>query len=416
MNDRLLRQRAFFFGMIAILAILSLILLWQFIKPILTAVALVIILKPLYTSILRRRGINNNQRRATAVTMIIFILIIAIPAILIIGVAVSQAARLINVLDIEGIDLTIGGLIAALQKGLQGVINLNLDELRFGETIGVVVSRISDWAKIVLLNFGQSLPRILINTMVVLVIIYVFLPRYNSPEKQEMLDIIPFPAEITQLFLDKIDIMIKAMFRGTFVIAIAQGLAMGLVLFIAGVPFVVFFTLLSMLLSLVPLIGSSLIAWPAGIILILTGHVWQGIFVIAAFILFIANIDTMLRPVLIPKGAQLNQALVILSVFGGLSLMGIIGALYGPVIMILLVTSLDVYTKYLLRSDLEALEKQGRIDLKQLGLVAEEDEADQNLGKMIVTVLKNLSTPFRRDTGNSVEDDQVVDTFPGDKL
>jgi predicted PurR-regulated permease PerM len=68
------------------------------------------------------------------------------------------------------------------------------------------------------------------------------------------------------------------------------------------------------------------------------------------FLLMITNIDTILRPRLVPKGAYLNPALVILSVLGGLQLMGLIGALYGPVIMILLVTSIDVYTKYMLRS------------------------------------------------------------------
>ena len=70
----------------------------------------------------------------------------------------------------------------------------------------------------------------------------------------------PFPYEITQLFLDKIDIMVTAMSKGTFVIAIAQGTAMGLVLWIAGVPYVMFFTLLSMFLSLIPLVGISLVA------------------------------------------------------------------------------------------------------------------------------------------------------------
>lgn len=194
-----------------------------------------------------------------------------------------------------------------------------------------------------------------------------------------------FPPEITQLFLNKIDLMIKAMFRGTVVIAIVQGLAMGLVLLIAGVPFVLFLTLLSMVLSLVPLIGASLIAWPVGIILILSGQVWQGIFVIAAFLLIVANLDTVLRPYLVPKGAQLNPALIILSVFGGLSLMGIIGAIYGPVIMILLVTSIDVYTKYILRSNLEILEKQGRIDLKELGLTPQDGEAGLNVGQMFLT-------------------------------
>ena len=67
----------------------------------------------------------------------------------------------------------------------------------------------------------------------------------------------PFPTEITQLFLDKIDLMIKAMFKGTFVIAITQGLAMGLVLWLAGVPYVMFLTLASMFLALVPLVGVS---------------------------------------------------------------------------------------------------------------------------------------------------------------
>ena len=52
MNDRFLKQRIFFFGMVAILAILALILVWQFVQAILLAVALVILLKPLYNWLL----------------------------------------------------------------------------------------------------------------------------------------------------------------------------------------------------------------------------------------------------------------------------------------------------------------------------------------------------------------------------
>jgi predicted PurR-regulated permease PerM len=39
--------------------------------------------------------------------------------------------------------------------------------------------------------------------------------------------------------------------------------------------------------------------------------------------LVIASIDKILRPSLIPKGAQLNPALVLLSVIGSLRIMGI---------------------------------------------------------------------------------------------
>ncbi len=411
MDKPLVRQRAFFFGMVLILAVLALLLVWQFTKAILFALAMVVILKPVYTWLFNKKGINGKASRATALTMVIFILIIAIPLGLILFGAFSQADRFFTGLNIEGIDFSVRGIITAIEKTLQGIGagNLRFDEIQISEAVAQAVAGISGWAKGVLLNLGRSLPRIFTNVMVTLVLMYVLLPRYKSPGKQDILEIVPFPPEITQLFLDKIDLMIKAMFKGTFVIAFVQGLAMGLVFWIAGIPFVLFFTLLSMLLSLVPLIGVSLVAWPIGIILILTGQVWQGIFVILAFVLIVANLDTVLRPILIPKGAQLNPALIILSVFGGLGLLGIIGAIYGPVIMILLVTSIDVYTKYILRSDLEALEKQGRIDLKELGLVSQDGDEGTNLGGMFVSVLKTVTAPFRRETSTEVKATEAAD-------
>jgi predicted PurR-regulated permease PerM len=400
MKDRLITQRIFFFGMVAILAILALILVWQFIRAILLAVALVIMLKPLYNRLLNMWGINGRQSRATVITILIFILIIAIPALFIIGGAITQAARLFSGLDIEGLHFSLREINVWLEKTIQTMVagSIPLDDFRFAENLSQVIAWFSEWLISILIGLGQSLPRLFTNALVVLVILYVFLSRYKSPGKQEILDIVPFPIEITQLFLDKIDLMIKAMFKGTFVIALTQGLAMGLVFWLAGVPYAMFLTTISIFLSLVPLIGISLVAWPVGIIMILSGNVFRGVFIIAAFLIFVAQIDTFLRPRLVPKGAQLNPALVILSVLGGLGVLGIVGALYGPVVMILLVTSIDVYSKYLLRSDLEILESQGRIDLKELGLIPDGKEADQNIGQMALTAVKNISARLRRDT------------------
>jgi predicted PurR-regulated permease PerM len=386
--------------MVAILAILALILVWQFTRAILLAAALVIILKPIYTWLLNKRGVNGRESRATAITILIFILIIAIPAAIIIGGAITQAVQLFSGLDIQGLNFSLREINVWLETTIQAIVagSVHLDEFRFAGNLSQVIAWFSEWLVNVLISLGQSLPRLFTNALVVLVILYVFLQRYKSPGKQEILEIVPFPTEITQLFLDKIDLMIKAMFKGTFVIALAQGLAMGLVLWLAGVPFVLFLTLISMFLSLVPLIGTSLVAWPVGLILIFSGNVFRGVFVIAAFLIFVAQIDTFLRPRLVPKGAQLNPALVILSVLGGLGVLGIVGALYGPVVMILLVTSIDVYSKYLLRSDLEVLDQQGRIDLKELGLMPDDKQTEQNIGQMALTAVKNVSARLRRDT------------------
>lgn len=412
MAERLIRQRIFFFGMVVILAILTLILIWQFTSAILLAVALVVILRPLYQWFLQRKWVKGSESRAVGGTMLIFILVIAIPVVLIIASAISQANTLFSGLDFEGVDFSLPGIIAWIEDFIQGTgaEGFKIDESHFAASLEETLTVIIDWFSGVLISLGQSIPDFFINTLVVLVIIIVLLPRYKRPGKQDILDIVPFPPEITQLFIDKVDMMITAMFKGTFVIAIVQGAAMGVVFWIAGVPYTMFLTIVSMLLSLVPFIGISLVAWPVGIILLLIGNTWQGILVIAAFLLIVSNVDTALRPVLVPKGAYLNPALIILSVFGGLGVMGIIGALYGPVVMILLVTSIEVYTKYMLRSDLEILEKEGRINLEELGLVSEEEQQDQG-GQIFVKALKNFSARIRpqsneendQDANNAIE-------------
>lgn len=400
MTQRLIQQRIFFFIMVLILAVLTLVLLWQFVTPILLAFAVVVIMKPVYNWLLGKRWIKNSETRATGMTMLIFVLVIAIPLVLIIGGALTQAGSLFSGLELGELNLSLSELISWLEENLRGIGagQAVIDRVQITESVQQAVTSLGEWLMDLLVSLGESLVSFITNALVVLVIMYVLLPRYKRPGKQDILDVVPFPPEITQLFLDKIDLMITAMFKGLFVIAIVQGMAMGVVLWIAGVPFVLFFTLLSMFLSLVPFIGISLVAWPVGILLILSGNIWQGIFVIAVFLLVVANIDTVLRPVLVPKEAYLNPALVILSVFGGLGVMGFVGIIYGPVIMILLVTSIEVYTKYLLRPDLETLEKEGRINLEELGLTPTVDEQEKGITNMFVTALKHVSTRLRKES------------------
>jgi hypothetical protein len=65
--------------------------------------------------------------------------------------------------------------------------------------------------------------------------------------------------------------------------------------------------------------------------------------------------------------------------------------------MILLITSIDVYTKYLLRPDLETLEKEGRINLEELGLTQSVKE-QEGVGNLFVTALKHVSASLRKET------------------
>ncbi|MGD8586104.1 MAG: AI-2E family transporter [Chloroflexota bacterium] len=391
------RERSFFFLLLAILAFLGLLLIWPNLNAILAALALVVIIKPLYDWFLKKRWVGGRAKRATGLTMLTFIFVIAIPIILFFWFAFSQANALFTDADtgetftLASIGSGIQDFIAEISAGDGGTI----DRAALVRQLEEAARSFIEWAIGFLGQIAGFVSNFLIGAVIVLVIMMVMLPRFKAPDRDLLATLVPFPPDITQLYMEKIQLMIVGMFKGTFLLAILEGLAMGLVLLVAGVPYAFLLAMVSMLLALLPMIGISLIAWPIGILLLLAGQTWQGIFVILAFVIVVANMDTALRPILVPKGAYLNPALVMLSVFGGLSLMGFIGILYGPVIMILLVTSVEVYTKYIMRSDLEPfLAEDGSLDLEKLGLRATDAETTHDFG--ISLILQRIAARVSR--------------------
>jgi Ca2+/Na+ antiporter len=75
----------------------------------------------------------------------------------------------------------------------------------------------------------------------------------------------------------------------------------------------------------------------------LFGNVFGGIFVIAFHLVVVTNIDNVLRPILVPREARLDSALMLLAVFAGIAMFGFWGIVIGPVLMIVVVTTISVY-------------------------------------------------------------------------
>ena len=112
-------------------------------------------------------------------TILVFISIIAIPAVFIFGGAINQAGLLFRGLEIDGLHFSFRNFNVWLDQTIQTVIagNIHLDEFRFAESLSQAIGWFSDWLIRFLVSFGQSLPRLFTNALVVLVILYVFLSR-----------------------------------------------------------------------------------------------------------------------------------------------------------------------------------------------------------------------------------------------
>jgi predicted PurR-regulated permease PerM len=137
--------------------------------------------------------------------------------------------------------------------------------------------------------------------------------------------------------------MVKGTVKGQFIIAVIQGILGAVSIYIAGFHDAFFiFAILLTALSVIPL-GSGIITIPFGIGLMFFGNIAGGLFVVLFHLFAITNIDNFLRPILVPKQARLDSALMLLSVFSGIAMFGFFGIIVGPVVMIVIVTTISVY-------------------------------------------------------------------------
>ena len=97
------------------------------------------------------------------------------------------------------------------------------------------------------------------------------------------------------------------------------------------------------LLAFLPILGIGLVIMPAAAFLLLNGRIAAGIFFIVFYIVLSGGVEYILKPKLVGKRVQMHTLLVFLSIIGGLKLFGILGIIYGPLIVTAFLTLTDIY-------------------------------------------------------------------------
>jgi predicted PurR-regulated permease PerM len=306
----------------------------------------------------RRRKIGQGS--AASLTFFCSLLAIIIPLSLVILVSVHQAISLSKYVSQHSFDTNVNDLLQRLVNDVNHI--LSSLHVSYRLTMQGVTDGLTNFLK----NIGQGMLNDLKSSItgffsfftLVIIYIYVFLSMLI---KQDVLlktahVINPLGARISRLYFKRMAAMTKAMVRGQFIIAILQGLADALLLYFAGLhsTFFFFFLLLTVL-SIIPL-GGGIIAIPIGIVMVLTGEVWQGLLVIIGHIVIVTNIDNVLRPRLVPREARLDPSLTLLAVFSGLKFFGFLGIIMGPVLMILIVTTIQVFME--VYRDVDAIDEE----------------------------------------------------------
>ncbi len=319
-----------------------------FLRRYLILVVIAAIVAYLFNPVYDRLRTRFGTGMSTTLTVLAALATVVIPLSLLVTIATFQISRMLT--SLAGWAKT-ADLNALGNRGLE-IVNGLLGKLPF-QTPAVTTDSLRTPVVTAAQNVGEWLLRTLQGAaggaigFITAAIIFLYVLISLISNRTEVLMLVrrlnPLGVEVTDLYLAKMGAMVRGAVRGQFIIAVIQGLLGAASIYIAGFHDAFFIIAIFLIaLSVIPL-GSGIVTIPFGIGMMIFGNVFGGLFVVLFHLIGITNVDNFLRPILVPREAKLDSALMLLSVFSGIAMFGFFGIVLGPVLMIMIVTTISVY-------------------------------------------------------------------------
>lgn len=161
----------------------------------------------------------------------------------------------------------------------------------------------------------------------------------------EVNNYLPFDDDNIKILAKELKSMTFSNVIGVPAIAIIQGTAAGLGYWIFGLSEPVFWGVITAFVSLLPLIGSTLVWAPAGLFLMALGNTWQGVGLLIYGALVIINIDNVTRFAIQKRFADVHPMITVFGVIIGLDLFGLPGIIFGPLMFSYFIIFIQMYRK-----------------------------------------------------------------------
>jgi predicted PurR-regulated permease PerM len=326
--------------------ILLLRLFWAYISAIILALLIASAFYPLYARV--KRLLKGEERAASMLMTIFIFLVLVIPVGGFVGTLSNEAFDFyrrskdaVSLLKIQQIiegDSIWGQRIRKVEKltGIE-VNSETLEELAtaLGRNVGLFLSR-------QLRSMASNLLNFLIHFFLMMLVVY-YIFRDGERLKNYISELLPFPTEQQELVVNKFREMARAVIVGNGLNGIIQGIigGFGFVFFGLGSPFL-WGTLIGFM-AFLPFIGASIVYVPAFIILILHGQTGTAIGFLIYNGAYSIIMEYLFKPRMIGKGMRMNALLVFIGILGGIKLFGILGIIYGPLIMTIFITLAELY-------------------------------------------------------------------------
>lgn len=335
-------------GFVAFLTIVLFIAFLFLIKDFLVTVVLAALFSGLLYPFQQRlqRMFKGRRLTASAVILVLSLLIVVIPLLGILAIAAREAVQISETLR------------PWLQEQMSKPAEQWLGYLRkipFFEELRHYQSNIIEGLSNLLQKAGNYLMQMLSSATTgtvefffkAFVGIYSILFFLNTGDRTYKIvtGYLPLTKKESLGIAEKSIIMVRAVIKSLFVIGALQGILVSLAFWFLGIQGAVFWGIVVAVLSALPGVGAPLIWIPAVIYLILTERLWAGIGLAVWGAVIVGLSDNFLRPRIIGQDAKIPELLIFLSMLGGLTVFGLPGFILGPFAASLFVSVLEIYKK-----------------------------------------------------------------------
>jgi len=337
-----------------IIFILALFLLFKLIQPMITillsSILLAYISFPVYTRIMKK---ISNRFISIILSLFLIATVILIPLSFLAFEITQQGYYFSNSLS-NNIEkgalfgfgcISVDSKVCSLLNQAERFSLERLSEFGFDKQLKKSLSFFQEKLTI----FIISIPLILAQVFLTLVISYFILKEWKSILRK-LIDLLPMRTKTVNRLIKEFGNITHTVIYAQLFVALVQGIIATIGFYIFGVPFPIFFGVVTAFFALIPTIGTAIIWIPASLFLILTGYFshnyWmlsKGIGLFVYGLLIVSTIDNILFARIVHAKAKVNQIIVIIGVIGGASLFGVVGIFIGPILLPLLITYFETF-------------------------------------------------------------------------
>jgi len=321
-------------------------LFWAYISAIVLALLIASVFYPIYSWVKRR--LKNRETSASLFMTLFIFLVLIIPASGFVTTLSNEAFEFYNTtrntVSLQKIQEAMESDSIWVQriKKIGNMVGIEFTP----ETLEMLTASVGKKVGLFLYNQGRSMASnifsLLVHFFLMMMTIY-YLFRDGMRLKDYIGRLLPVPREQVEKVVDTFQEMGRAIIIGNGLAGAVQGVLGGFGFFFFGLTSPFLWGSVIAFMAFLPVIGASIIFIPAAAILMLHGEVATGIGFLIYNIAYSSIIEYLIKPRVIGQGMQMNSLLVFIGIIGGIKLFGILGIIYGPLIITIFLTLAEIY-------------------------------------------------------------------------